>query len=119
MPVAGSLKELLGRPVEMEPALIPVQEAERLAALERYAILDTEPEAAHDRISETLCAIYGVPIATLTFIDRDRAWCKSACGTERRQVPRDRSLAAHAVHAGPGDDASLLVVDLDRLIRGA
>ncbi|MBT9382442.1 sensor domain-containing diguanylate cyclase [Pseudooceanicola sp. CBS1P-1] len=67
-------------------------EAGRLAALRRTAILDTPPEAPFDRITALVCTVLGVPMAHVSLVDRDRVWLKSAVGLKIRGVPRDRSF---------------------------
>ena len=86
----------------MKPASTPANDARRLAALYRYAILDTEPEDAYDRLTRTLCHIYAAPIATVTFVDEDRQWFKSARGITDCQTSRAVSFCGHvAYHAEP------------------
>jgi len=43
-------------------------EAERLDAVQRYAILDTPPDAAFDRIAHLAARCLGTPIATVAII---------------------------------------------------
>ena len=45
---------------------VPLHEAERLAALKRYQLLDTPPEAALDRITRLVAGTLGVPIALIS-----------------------------------------------------
>jgi diguanylate cyclase with GAF sensor len=63
-------------------------EEARLAALQRYEILDTGPESEFDLITDLLRSIYAVPLAVMSLIDGDRLWVKSVQGGERREVPR-------------------------------
>lgn len=42
---------------------IPANEIERLAALHRYKILDTPPEAAFDRITTLAVRLFNMPTA--------------------------------------------------------
>ncbi|MGP3697416.1 diguanylate cyclase [Rhodobacter sp. NSM] len=63
-------------------------ETARLAALQRYEILDTEPEAEFDLITELLRSIYAVPMAAMSLIDGDRLWLKSRLGMDTTEVPR-------------------------------
>lgn len=63
-------------------------EAERLAALRRYDVLDTLPEAAFDRIVRLAAQLFGMPIALVSFIDADRQWFKARIGLEADKTPR-------------------------------
>jgi diguanylate cyclase (GGDEF)-like protein/PAS domain S-box-containing protein len=69
----------------------PPDEGKRLEALNRYDILDTPQEKAFDRITEMATIIFDLPIALVSLIDKDRQWCKSCIGVNRRQ--RDREPA--------------------------
>lgn len=83
----------------MMPAPIPDREAERLAALRAYAVLDTPPEESFDRITRLAAAVFDVPVAIISFVDAEREWFKSACGTTQSEGPRDLSFCGHAIHA--------------------
>ena len=62
-------------------------EAERVAALRRYGVLDTPREAAFDDIAEMAAKACGTPIALIDFIDADRHWFKAEVGLGLRTVP--------------------------------
>ncbi|WP_199333871.1 PAS domain S-box protein [Oculatella sp. FACHB-28] len=76
---------------------IPTNEAERLAALHRYKILDTPPEAAFDRITRLAARLFDMPIALISLVDESRAWFKSCVGFGANEVPRDDTLCSFAV----------------------
>ncbi len=85
-------------------------EVDRLAALQRYAVLDTLPEAAFDRIVKLAAEAFQVPIALITFIDGTRQWFKARHGFTLDQIAREVSLcletlAGTVVHEVP--DASV------------
>ncbi len=86
----------------MEPALIPDDEAERLAAVQRYDILDTPADGTFDRITALAARLFDVPIAIVSLVDHDRIWFKSHHGLEIDQIGRDAGLCASAIlHEGP------------------
>ncbi|AFZ30630.1 multi-sensor hybrid histidine kinase [Gloeocapsa sp. PCC 7428] len=76
---------------------IPANEAERLAALHRYQILDTPPEAAFDRITSLAARLFNAPIALVSLLDESRAWFKSGYGFEPREVERNDTICSFAV----------------------
>jgi hypothetical protein len=76
----------------------PLAEAERLAALRRYEILDTPPDGAFERLTAIAARHFRVPISIITLVDEDRIWFKSVRGVEGvREIGRDPGLCASAV----------------------
>jgi GAF domain-containing protein len=65
------------------------REQERLDALRRYGILDSEREAAFDRITSLAADLLEVPISLITLVDEDRQWFKSAHGLAATSTPRE------------------------------
>jgi len=76
---------------------LPRNEAERLADLYDYGILDTPAEKIFDEVAELAATICGTRFATVTFVDRDRQWFKAEFGSKRRQTPREQSICGHAI----------------------
>jgi len=72
-------------------------EAERLAALRRYRILDTEPEQRFDDLALLASQICGTPMALISLIDGDRQWFKARVGVTVAQTPRDVAFCARAI----------------------
>ena len=68
------------------------QEAERLAALGRYNILDTLPEPAYDDVVEIASCIAGTPIALISLLDQERQWFKAKLGLAVDSTPREDSF---------------------------
>jgi len=78
-------------------APLPPDEEQRLAALRSYDILDTAPEPAFDDLTKIVARICGVPMATVSLIDKDRQWFKSRIGTELTETPRDQAFCGHCI----------------------
>jgi PAS domain S-box-containing protein len=78
-------------------APLPENEAARLEALHKYAILDTFPEQDFDDLSRLAALICGTPIAMVTFVDTNRQWFKSKIGFDVNETPRDVAFCAHAI----------------------
>jgi GAF domain-containing protein len=76
---------------------VATAEAARLAALDRYAILDTEPEQSFDDIVILAAHICGTPMAMLSLVDENRQWFKSRVGVEVSETPKETSICAQAI----------------------
>ena len=82
----------------MNPAPPIPDEAERLADLHRYGILDTAAEAEFDDLTELAAHICEVPIALISLVDVERVWFKSAVGLDVPESPRAISFCNHAIY---------------------
>jgi hypothetical protein len=71
---------------------VPPDEESRLASLANLGILDTPPEERFDRLTRLAAAIFDVPTALVSLIDRDRQWFKSVHGLDVRETPREVSF---------------------------
>ena len=81
----------------MPGALIPINEAERLAALYSYRILDTACEDSFDTIAWLAARLTASPIALVTLVDEHRQWFKARAGLEVSETHRDQAFCAHAI----------------------
>jgi phosphoribosyl 1,2-cyclic phosphodiesterase/DNA-binding response OmpR family regulator len=88
-------------------AALPDHEEERLKALHKLNLLDTDTEERFDRHARIAAAALDAPIALITLVDRDRQWFKSHLGFDFSETPRDIGFCSHAVLA----DAPLVVND--------
>lgn len=77
------------------------REAERLAALGDYAILDSAPESGFDDIVQLAAQICEVPAALVSLAAGDRIWFKARLGFSASEVPFRQSVCIHALEV-PG-----------------
>lgn len=82
-----------GDPIEIGS---PDAEEMRLAALDRYNILDTAPEPQFDRLVKLAARVFDVPMAMISFIGADRQWLKAKHGVTYSEVPRCESFGSVA-----------------------
>ena len=81
----------------MQIPSIPIDEARRLTALHATRLLGSQPEESFDRITRMATRLLGMPMATVSLIDKDIQWFKSRCGIDVSQTGRDVSFCAHAI----------------------
>lgn len=88
---------------------IPANEDQRLEALRRYDILDSEKEQLFDDLTRLAADICGTQVSLITLVDKDRVWLKSVTGTEGHELPREGTPCSHAILSEDG----LVVPDLN------
>ena len=81
----------------ISPEIIPGNEADRMAAVRRYQILDTPPDGSFDRVTALAARRFGAPISIISIVDHDRIWFKSHHGLDVQQIGRDPGLCASAI----------------------
>jgi GAF domain-containing protein len=86
-----------GQALGWSAAPLPPDEAERLASLRGYRILDTPPEPSFDDLTWLAGFICQAPMALVTLVDHHRQWFKSRRGFDAAETPRSESICAHAV----------------------
>ncbi len=75
----------------------PINEEGRIAALEKYAILDTDPEQSFDDLTLLASFVCKTPIALISLIDEDRQWFKSRVGMDASETSRDIAFCSTAI----------------------
>ncbi len=89
------------------PKLVTADEAQRQAALDRYAVLDTSPEQAYDDIVLLAATLCDTPAAAISLLDHGRQWSKAQIGVDHSQSPRAQAICDAAI----GDPTQMLVVE--------
>ena len=82
-------------------------EAERLAALDRFEVLDTPSEPLFDSLTELAAQTFDTPIALISLVDKTRQWFKGCIGLDVSQTLRGLSFCQHAIQS----DAVMVVRD--------
>ena len=82
-----------------------VQDADRLAALERLRLLDSAAEIAFDRLTRLAATVLKTSTAFISLVDSDRQFFKSAVGlpepwATRRETPLSHSFCQYVVNTG-------------------
>jgi GAF domain-containing protein len=75
----------------------PANEEARIMALEKYAILDTDPEQAFDDLTLLASFVCKTPIALISLVDEDRQWFKSRVGIKASETSRDIAFCSTAI----------------------
>ena len=75
----------------------PANEEARIAALDKYAILDTEPERSFDDLTQLASFVCETPIALISLVDEDRQWFKSRVGIAASETSRDIAFCSTAI----------------------
>ena len=94
----------------MRPPNRSEREADRLATLSQYRILDTEAEPEYDRLTRLAAQVCRTPVSVVTLVDEHRQWFKSRFGLDADSIPREYPLCAYAIES----DDCLVIDDMAR-----
>ncbi|WP_336659487.1 PP2C family protein-serine/threonine phosphatase [Leucobacter sp. USHLN153] len=72
-------------------------EERRLAALQEMGVLDTPPDERVDRVARLAKEMFGVPMVSVSLLDRDRQWRKTQIGLGGNEAPREDSFCDYTV----------------------
>ncbi|BEP14218.1 hypothetical protein acdb102_25290 [Acidothermaceae bacterium B102] len=87
------------RPSTRSESVTPAERA-RLAALERYHVLDTEAEQGFDELAQLAAHLCETPISLVTLVDADRLWFKSHRGLDLAEADRHIAFCDYVVQTG-------------------
>lgn len=82
-------------------------EQRRQAALEELGILDTPPDERVDRVARLAKEMFGVPMVSVSLLDRERQWRKAQIGLGGNEAPRQDSFCDYTV----SQDRTVIVED--------
>lgn len=80
----------------IEPAF-PINENQRLAALDQLDILNSIPEKDYDEITKLAAYICQTPVSLISLVGAEENWFKSKVGTDLRYGERKYSHCGHAI----------------------
>lgn len=83
------------------------REEDRFEELHRYAVLDSEPEVAFERVVKLTQLIFKSPFVLITFVDKDRQWFKASCGVETCETNLASSFCTYTIR----NDEVMVVLD--------
>jgi GAF domain-containing protein len=78
------------------PAMF-TDDAARVSSLQKYAILDSEPEQYFDDLTLLASYVCKTPIALISLIDEKRQWFKSRVGISAQETSRDIAFCSVAI----------------------
>lgn len=88
---------MLDKSAVQSPCVDSAIEAARMAAVQRYDILDTPPDGSFDHVTAVAARLFSVPIAIISIVDHDRIWFKSHHGLDVAQIDRTPGLCSSAI----------------------
>jgi signal transduction histidine kinase len=78
-------------------AALPADEELRLQDLYSYKLLDSVKEVDFDELAELASQLFNTPIASITFVDRDREWYKTSLDISQTQTGRQESFGSYVI----------------------
>src|ERR1700682_5094710 len=78
-------------------ASAPSNDAARVSALQKYAILYSEPQQALYALAQLASYICNTPIALVSLVDENRQWFKASIGMSASETPREIALCSIAI----------------------
>lgn len=81
----------------MKKSPVPENEKERLEAVHRLNILDTEPEERFNLLTMEASDRLHVPMSMISILDSEREWYKACYGIDQEEGGRDVSFCGHAL----------------------
>lgn len=105
----------MGQALLNDDAFEPAADGHRLAALDRYDVLDTGREEAFDRIARLIKLTLGVEVGIVSLMDAHRQWYKAVDGFSTDEVPLQSAFCKHLL----ADPTPIVVPDatLDERFR--
>ncbi|WP_439033061.1 PP2C family protein-serine/threonine phosphatase [Gordonia terrae] len=92
-------------------------EEARLHAVEQLHLLDSPPEDRFAQITRMAKAVFGVPMSTVSLLDRDRQWFKAVDGIELQDLPREQTVCQVTVARAYDhpEDPALIIPDVSKV----
>ena len=81
------------------PFPLPRDEAKRLRLLAGYRVAGTPAEPEYDRFADLAAKLFNVPVALITFVDKDKVWLKARSGLGLTELSRGDAFCAHTILA--------------------
>ncbi len=81
----------------MGTPMMSTDDAARVMALQKYAILDSEPEQAFDDLTLLASHVCKTPIALISLVDENRQWFKSKVGISATETSRNIAFCSTAI----------------------
>jgi diguanylate cyclase (GGDEF)-like protein/PAS domain S-box-containing protein len=72
-------------------------ERQRLAALHRLGLMDSEPEPEFDELVQLAAAICETPVCMVTLLDEKRQWFKASIGIKARETTREVAFCNYTI----------------------